>query len=379
MGVGSSAPESRFTPSFRIRSTTEGGRVSPVVQLAISNTSRWLAYASSENLIWLWSMELFQHVSVLTGHEDTIWALGYSPDDRYLLSSSSDNTVRFWLPKNSECVFVLRPPGLLSWCFTWHNSHEGRFALGAVDGRVAVYQLMPPVHPRDTKLPACDLISSWWAHSKSIVAIKFSDVDFNKLVTASKDGTFAIWSMTDQATDTVACLMRIAGHVGPLGALVLNPVDNNIIATAGDDCTIRIWDVREYRQPEDPPEAYHMPHQLINGQKGKPTQIVIDDELIICSSDDGLVKIWNIPRSETPGISEAGLVAELRYHGGSVNALAWVGDNSSCFVSAGSDGSILCWRVPLEWWKDKKRSQVRLPAQSNDEMEVLDGVTGQRI
>jgi hypothetical protein len=113
-------------------------------------------------------------------------AVAISPDNRWLVTGSNDNTARLWdLTAKDPTVspVVLR-------------GHEGE---------VLVVSFSPDVH---------------W------------------LVTGSKDGTARLWDLT--AKDPAASSVALRGHAGEVGAVGISP-DNHWLVTGSEDNTARLW------------------------------------------------------------------------------------------------------------------------------------------
>jgi len=69
-----------------------GSRVTSIV---FSSDGHWLAYASADNNIYLSHLGNGK-VEVLSGHQGLVWNIEFSPDSRFLISGSDDQTVIIW-------------------------------------------------------------------------------------------------------------------------------------------------------------------------------------------------------------------------------------------------------------------------------------------
>ncbi len=65
-------------------------------QLAFDKTGQQLACATVDRSIGIWDFSKQEQVKELTGHDEAINALAYSPDGKWLVSGSDDLTLRFW-------------------------------------------------------------------------------------------------------------------------------------------------------------------------------------------------------------------------------------------------------------------------------------------
>lgn len=69
---------------------------------------------------------------VYIGHTDDVNACAFSPDERFILSASSDHTARIWETATGRCVAVFHAMGQLRACAWSHQSD--RIALAGVSG-----------------------------------------------------------------------------------------------------------------------------------------------------------------------------------------------------------------------------------------------------
>ncbi len=81
---------------------SNGGRNSGI---AFSPDGKWIATSSNDATINVWDSETGAEVFTLTGHTGPTFGVAFSPDGQYLASSSVDRTVKIWkLPKSGEQV-----------------------------------------------------------------------------------------------------------------------------------------------------------------------------------------------------------------------------------------------------------------------------------
>src|SRR5207253_8786461 len=66
---------------------------------------------SADFIVRFWDARTGAAKSVLRGHEDQVMGAAFSPDGRYLATSSADATVRIWDAATHELVTVLSGHG----------------------------------------------------------------------------------------------------------------------------------------------------------------------------------------------------------------------------------------------------------------------------
>ena len=66
----------------------------------------------------------------LSGHSSAVSACAVSPDGRYIVSASRDQTLKVWEMESGECLTTLYLDGPLSGC-AWHPDGQRIIASGA--------------------------------------------------------------------------------------------------------------------------------------------------------------------------------------------------------------------------------------------------------
>ena len=156
--------------------------------LALSPQTGELAVGFSDDQIRILGLDDFEAKFVLSGHNNSVFAINYSQDHRYLFSGSRDAHLKIWDRQND-------------------------------------YRLMD------------DIV----AHMYAINHITFSP-DYNYFVTCSMDKSIKVWDAKAFKLLKVIDKSRHAGHGTSVNKLLWSPFENYLLS-ASDDRSIAVWDI----------------------------------------------------------------------------------------------------------------------------------------
>ncbi|MCI0464109.1 MAG: WD40 repeat domain-containing protein [Gemmataceae bacterium] len=122
------------------------GHFNLVLRVRFSPDGRWLASSSEDRTILLRKADSGRLVHTLTGHTHHVWGLAFSPDSRALATGGLDGNVRLWDVATGKLRrLVTSKPGTLShagWVFSVAFSPDGkRLASAAADQVVRVWEV----------------------------------------------------------------------------------------------------------------------------------------------------------------------------------------------------------------------------------------------
>ena len=86
--------------------------------LNFSPDGKYLASGGSNGTIYLWDIATGKHVSTLVGHENWVSSVAFSSDGKYLVTGSNDTTVKVWNVNNRTELTSLLSIGEKDWLVT---------------------------------------------------------------------------------------------------------------------------------------------------------------------------------------------------------------------------------------------------------------------
>ncbi|KAI9668702.1 MAG: Transcription initiation factor TFIID subunit 5 [Trizodia sp. TS-e1964] len=218
--IGHSAPVYSVAFSPSIINPNE-----PVDALVPSTRPRYLLSGSSDKTIRLWALETWTCVVVYKGHDGPVWDLKWGPYGHYFVSGSMDKTARIWSVDQIVWVRVCAGHDNDVDVVCWHPNSAYVFT-ASCDRTVRMFSLTTG-----------NAVRLFTGHTGNITSMECSP-NGKTLASADDAGSILIWDL-----ETGRRVKRMRGHgKGGIWSLSFS-VESNVLASAGSDGTVRIWDL----------------------------------------------------------------------------------------------------------------------------------------
>ncbi|MBN3962704.1 hypothetical protein [Nostoc sp. NMS8] len=275
-----------------------------------------IASASADNTIKLWRPD-GSLVKTLSGHDDVVNSVSFSPDSQILASASQDKTIKLWSREGQLLATLLGHQAVVN---SVSFSPDGQIiASASTDKTVKLWS-------REGKL-----LKTLQGHNGAVLGVAWS-TDGQTLASGSADKTVKLWSRDGKLLNT------LQGHEDAIKSVAWSP-DGQTIASASLDQTIKLWNLKGKLL------------RNLSGHSAGVTSVTFspDGKTIASASTDETIKLWS---------SEGVLLGTLKGHNNWVNSISFSPDGRT-LASASRDKTIKLWH-----WDDVL---LRKPKADNDD------------
>jgi WD40 repeat protein/transcriptional regulator with XRE-family HTH domain len=247
------------------------GHTSDLWSVAFSPDGKYLITSSDDKTVKLWEVATGKSIRTFSGHTGGVWDVVFSPDGKYLLTGSADSTARQWDVVRGETVQTFS--GHAATIDSVAFSPDGKYILtaGAAD-------LTARLWDTDTG----ETLHTLTGHSDRVVRVAYSP-DGMHVLTGSVDGTARLW---DAASGRA---VRVFEHPNVVGAITFSP-DGKYIATGCEDNIARIWDTATGQMVRE----FSGHRGFVQGVRFSP-----NGKYLLTGSGDRTARLWDIATGQT--------------------------------------------------------------------------------
>jgi WD40 repeat protein len=244
---------------------TLNGHTSGVTSVVYAPLGDRLASASLDRTIRLWNLKTGRCEAILRGHTDSINSVSFSANGMQLASASSDKTIKIWDVRNTECKATLQGVSLFT-CISF--SPDGLYvASGSTDSSIGLW---------DVQSGECT--GTLLGHDSSVTSASYSP-DGSQLASGSWDKTIKLWDLSSKK-----CVSTLNEHENGVMS-VAYARDGTQLASGSVDMTVKIWDLKTLRCKS-----------TLRGHKDIVSNVAYSNDCaqLISSSHDKTIKLWDL-------------------------------------------------------------------------------------
>jgi WD40 repeat protein len=244
--------------------------LNPPLKSGEGGEGKILASASKDRAIALWDVATGKQLKLLIGHQQEISSLAFSPDGKLLASASWDKTVRLWdVASGCQQQILFGHKGCVR---TVAFSPDGKLlASGSWDKTVRLWNVASGTQVRAIRTYR-DVLSV--AFSPDGTAIASGGWDY-----FGSGSTLRLWDV-----DRGKQIKWLESYSRTVHSVAFS-ADGQFLATGGGDWTIRLWDLATGKQVK-----------RLEGHARSVTQVAFtqNDRQLISGSGDRTVRVWQI-------------------------------------------------------------------------------------
>ena len=310
------------------RQHTFEGHTDYVDSVAFSPDGKFALSGSVDETLKLWEVDTGKCLRTFEGHIGSVDSVAFSPDGKFALSTSGDNTLKLWEVDTGECLRTFE--GHIGSVDSVAFSPDGKFALsGSWDKTLKLWNI-------DTG----ECLRIFEGHTYYVFSVAFSP-DGRFALSGSGDKTMKLWDI-----DTGECLRTFEGHTNRVRSIAFSP-DGKLALSGSWDKTLKLWNI-------DTGECL----RTFKGHTAYVPSIAFspDGKFALSGSDDKMLKFWDIASGQCLRTFEG--------HTGGMSSVAFSPDGK--FALSGSlDGTLKLWNLfSSKKYSDWELCKVRSTSES---------------
>ena len=335
-----------------------------VHSVAWSPDQKYVATAGSDvdGRIRLWTAQTGELVAKFNGHTDAVVSVKFSPNGKWLLTCSYDETARLWNIENPRQPIEVQVLSGHSW-WVWDGDfspdfdpsqpgNKNRIVTVSQDGKAIIWKLKTatndlPVRTvtfqqeeqtaRSTKL---ELIQEaiFTGHEGPIYSVAYSPAG-DLVATASYDKRVLMWNPDEVPAFNLDNLLQeqaasvqqreLLGHSSPVQSVRFSH-DGHLLISGGRDNAVKIWDVATAKSIK----TFRGHHSEVRSVDISP-----NGRQVISGAKDKNIVIWNVDQYEEFRVLNG---KELVGHEDAILG-AKFSDNGQYILTAGRDRTARLW------------------------------------
>ncbi len=288
----------------------------------LSNQTRTKESSPAASLQWMTPPQ-YQTKYQLKAHQDTVSGLSISPDGRYLVSVSWDQTLKLWEISTGRLLkgIIAHSSGILAIVFL-EKQEKVDLATGSFDQTLKVWK----IEQNSQKGIEINLKTTLRDHTGSLQCLAYNS-NSQILISGSYDQTIKQWKMPQGEL-----LATGYDQNGSIYAIACAPL-GQYIASAGGDGQVILWQIGTENQI----------NTLVgNISSVQSLAISPDGKIVAAGCINGQIFLWQIEANQRGQIKPFRI---LKGHHGPIKALIFDAslEKTSFLFSGGSDGIIYLW------------------------------------
>ncbi|GFQ06474.1 transcription initiation factor TFIID subunit 5 [Phtheirospermum japonicum] len=224
--------ENELAPNDHMPSSNAAGRSytlfrghsGPVHSATFSPFGDYILSSSSDSTIRLWSTKFNANLVCYKGHNYPVWDVQFSPVGHYFASASHDRTARIWSMDRIQPLRIMAGHLADVDCVQWH-ANCNYIATGSSDKTVRLW---------DVQSGEC--VRIFIGHRSMILSLAMSP-DGRYMASGDEDGKIMMWDLSSGR-----CVSPLVGHSSCVWSLSFS-CEGSLLASGSADCTVKIWDV----------------------------------------------------------------------------------------------------------------------------------------